>query len=186
MGCINVVFLCVDNENHRSFISNLVGLPAARKMWNIPNNQQHLIMCFHCLCKTNVKPHLFIWVSRHFSFSIHSVAFRSHAMQCYAILLHLTTFVASIIICKDKYFFCVCTNARTRAPYALFLLCYYCMLEIIVLCQQIAYIHFIRCPIPCGKTVAIYFVCMQMHIKYIKTISTLSKHFHFAFSTKIA
>lgn len=145
-------------------------------------------MCFHCLCKTNVKPHLFIWVSRHFSFSIRLVAFCSNATQCNAMqsfcispLLQLASLFARINI-----FFCVCTNARTRAYYALFLLCYYCMLEIIVLCQQIAYIHFIRWPIPCGKTVAIYFVCMQMHIKYIKTISTLSKHFHFAFSTKIA
>lgn len=143
-------------------------------------------MCFHCLCKTNVKPHLFIWVSRHFSFSIHSVVFCCNATQCYAILLHLTTFVARASLFARINIFFVCANARTRANYALFLLCYYCMLEIIVLCQQIAYIHFICCPIPCGKTVAIYFVCMQMHIKYIKTISTLLKHFHFAFSTKIA
>lgn len=74
----------------------------------------------------------------------------------------------------------MCVRVRLCVRAAV-LLCYYCMLEIIVLCQQIAYIHFICCPMPCGKTVAIYFVCMQMHIKFIKTISTLSKHFHFAF-----
>lgn len=53
---LQVVLLCWQWKS--SFIHLEFGwLPAASKIWNIPNNQQHLIMCFHCLCNTNVAPH---------------------------------------------------------------------------------------------------------------------------------